>query len=119
MPHAMPHAMPHPTRLDPATSAVLVVDVQEKLMVKIPGADAIVRNIGFLLDAASVESIVSGVGRAIAAFRHPRFGTVRRRVMRLDVSWDRPGRRYAQLYRQLTQVEPTAAAASAAVNEGA
>jgi nicotinamidase-related amidase len=49
--------MPHATRLDPATSAVLVVDVQEKLMAKIPNADAIVRNIAFVLDAAPVLGI--------------------------------------------------------------
>jgi hypothetical protein len=34
--------------------------------------------------------------------------------MRLDVSWDRPGRRYAQLYRQLVQQEPAGAVAIAA-----
>ncbi|NUP08098.1 MAG: glycogen synthase [Polyangiaceae bacterium] len=58
---------------------------------------------GFLLDPPSPDSLTSGVGRAIAAFRHPRFGTVRRRIMRVDVSWDRPARRYVQLYRQLAQ----------------
>ena len=31
--------MPHPTRMTPDESAVLVVDVQEKLMVKIPAAE--------------------------------------------------------------------------------
>lgn len=66
--------MPHPTRLDPATSAVLVVDVQEKLMVKIPGADAMVRNIAFLLDAAplvgaevfATEQYPKGLGPTVA-----------------------------------------------------
>jgi starch synthase len=29
----------------------------------------------------------------------PRWGALRRRVMRLDVGWDRPARRYAIVYR--------------------
>jgi len=66
--------MPHPTRLDPATSTVLVVDVQEKLMVKIPDAAAIVRNIAFLVDAApllgvevlATEQYPKGLGPTVA-----------------------------------------------------
>jgi starch synthase len=58
---------------------------------------------GFLLEGDTADAIVGGVGRALTAFRHPRFAAVRRRVMRLDVSWDRPGRRYAQAYKQLVQ----------------
>jgi len=57
---------------------------------------------GFLMDGVSEDALVSGVGRALAAFAHPRFLAVRRRVMRLDTSWERPARRYMQLYRQLT-----------------
>ena len=34
----------------------------------------------------------------------PAFARLRRRVMRLDVAWDRPARRYAQLYRKLLPV---------------
>ena len=49
--------MPHPTRMAPDESAVLVVDVQEKLMVKIPGAEALVRNIAFLIDAAALAGV--------------------------------------------------------------
>ncbi len=49
--------MPHPTRMAPHESAVLVVDVQEKLMVKIPGAAAIVRNIAFVIDAAGLAGV--------------------------------------------------------------
>lgn len=44
--------MPHPTRLSAADTALLVIDVQERLMPKILDADAIVRNIAFLIDAA-------------------------------------------------------------------
>lgn len=58
---------------------------------------------GFLLDPPSADAIVSGVGRALAAYRHPRFSTLRRRVMRVDVGWDRPARRYEKLYKQVVQ----------------
>lgn len=44
--------MPHPTQMSPADTALLVVDVQERLMTKIPDAAALVRNIAFLIDAA-------------------------------------------------------------------
>jgi nicotinamidase-related amidase len=49
--------MPHPTRMAPAETAVLVVDVQEKLMVKIPGAAVLTRNIAFALDAAKLLGV--------------------------------------------------------------
>jgi nicotinamidase-related amidase len=44
--------MPHPTQMSAGDTGLLVVDVQEKLMVKIPAADALVRNIAFLIDSA-------------------------------------------------------------------
>ena len=50
--------MSHPTRMAPHETAVLVVDVQEKLMPKIVGAGDIVRNIGFVLDAAPLVGVV-------------------------------------------------------------
>ncbi|MBL8744233.1 MAG: glycogen synthase, partial [Myxococcales bacterium] len=59
---------------------------------------------GFLIDAATEDALVGGVGRALAAFTHPRFSSLRKRVMRLDLSWERPARRYMQLYRQLGQL---------------
>src|SRR4051794_35115260 len=46
--------MPHPTQMSAAHTALLVIDVQGKLMTKIPGAAALVRNIAFLIDAARV-----------------------------------------------------------------
>src|ERR1700722_4376113 len=49
--------MPHPMQLAQSRSAFLVIDVQEKLMVKIPGAQAQIRNIGFLIDAARLLDI--------------------------------------------------------------
>jgi nicotinamidase-related amidase len=66
--------MPHTTQLSPGRSALLVVDVQEKLMVKIPSAQAIIRNIGFLIDAArllelpvsATEQYPKGLGPTVA-----------------------------------------------------
>lgn len=56
---------------------------------------------GFLYDEPSVEGLVGGVQRAIAASTSPRWGALRRRVMRLDLGWDRPARRYVQVYRSV------------------
>jgi nicotinamidase-related amidase len=39
-------------RLRPENSVVVVIDIQDKLLVKIPTAAALVRNAGFLIDAA-------------------------------------------------------------------
>jgi nicotinamidase-related amidase len=44
--------MPHPTQMSAADTGLLVIDVQEKLMARIPAADAVVRNIAFLIDSA-------------------------------------------------------------------
>jgi nicotinamidase-related amidase len=38
-------------------TGLLVIDVQEKLMVKIPGADALIRNIAFLIDGAKLLGV--------------------------------------------------------------
>jgi nicotinamidase-related amidase len=46
--------MAHATKMSAGDTALLVVDVQEKLMVKIPSATALVRNIAFLIDAAEL-----------------------------------------------------------------
>jgi nicotinamidase-related amidase len=44
--------MPHPTQMSAADSALLVIDVQDKLMAKIPSAESLTRNIAFLIDGA-------------------------------------------------------------------
>jgi nicotinamidase-related amidase len=44
--------MAHPTQMSAGDTGLVVIDVQEKLMTKIPGAPALVRNIAFLIDAA-------------------------------------------------------------------
>ncbi len=56
---------------------------------------------GFLFDEGSVEQLVGALQRALSAYGSSRFVELRRRVMRLDLGWERPARRYQQLYRQL------------------
>lgn len=46
-----------PPRLTPLHSALLVIDVQDKLLVKMPDAPALVRDVGFLIDAAKLLHI--------------------------------------------------------------
>src|SRR5579871_4953377 len=67
--------MPHPTQMSAADTGLLVIDVQDKLLAKIPGADALVRNVTFLMDAAKLlgmpiqatEQYPKGLGPSIAA----------------------------------------------------
>ncbi len=56
---------------------------------------------GFLYDKPTATALLGGVQRAVAAMGSPRWAALRRRVMRLDLGWDRPARRYAGVYRQL------------------
>lgn len=49
--------MAHPLQMTAWDTGLLVIDVQEKLMVKIPNADALVRNISFLIDGARLLSL--------------------------------------------------------------
>jgi nicotinamidase-related amidase len=49
--------MPHATQLSATDTAVLVIDVQEKLISKIFDHVALVRNIAFLLDAAKLLAV--------------------------------------------------------------
>jgi nicotinamidase-related amidase len=66
--------MPHPTQLSARESALLVIDVQERLMVKIPAAESITRNIAFLIDVARIleveiagtEQYPKGLGPTVA-----------------------------------------------------
>jgi starch synthase len=56
---------------------------------------------GFLFEDATADSLLGAAERAIAARTLPRWPGLVRRAMRLDRSWDRPARRYDQLYRAL------------------
>src|SRR5947209_1171808 len=44
--------MAHPTQMSAGDTGLLVIDVQEKLLPKIPDAGALVRNAAFLVDGA-------------------------------------------------------------------
>lgn len=55
---------------------------------------------GFLFDGAETDALVGAAARAFSAYGSPGHARLRRRVMRLDVSWERVARRYAQLYRR-------------------
>jgi starch synthase len=58
---------------------------------------------GFLFDDAEPAALLGAVARALTAYASEEgFARLRRRVMRLDLGWDRPARRHAQLYRRLT-----------------
>jgi nicotinamidase-related amidase len=66
--------MPHPTQMSAADTALLVIDVQEKLMATIPQAGAVIGNIAFLVDAArllqmpvlATEQYPKGLGPTVA-----------------------------------------------------
>ncbi len=58
---------------------------------------------GFLFDDATVDGLVGATERAVAARVHARWPALVRRVMRLDRGWERPARRYEQVYRALTK----------------
>src|SRR5262245_9582574 len=68
--------MPPPTPM-PADTSLLVIDMQEKLVPKIHGADAVVRNVSFLIDGArllglpvqATEQYPKGLGPTVAALR--------------------------------------------------
>lgn len=69
--------MPHATQMSAGDTALLVIDVQEKLVPKILDADPLVRNIGFLTDAARLlnmpvqctEQYPRGLGETVAELR--------------------------------------------------
>jgi starch synthase len=61
---------------------------------------------GFLF--ASGEEALAATQRGIAALALGGWSGLRRRIMRLDVSWDRPARRMVQLYRQAASVSVSA-----------
>jgi starch synthase len=56
---------------------------------------------GFLFDEPTADLLYAAVQRAIAAFATDRWPALRRRVMRLDRGWERAGRQYEQVYRNL------------------
>ena len=69
---------------------------------------------GFLFDGPTVENLVGAAQRAVSAMSQPRWPALRKRVMRLDLGWDKPARRYAQLYKSLVAPAKPAAASTSA-----
>lgn len=61
--------------------------------------DALETGTGFLFEKATGTALLAAVQRGLAAMTSPRWSGLRRRVMRLDLGWDRPARRYLQVYR--------------------
>ncbi len=55
---------------------------------------------GFVFDRMTQRALIGAVQRAIAAYASPAWPRLVRRVMRLDLAWDRAARRYLQVYRQ-------------------
>ncbi len=66
--------MPYPTQMSAVDTGLLIIDVQEKLMAKIPNAAVLVRNVRFLIDAArlldmpvqATEQYPRGLGSTVA-----------------------------------------------------
>ena len=56
---------------------------------------------GFLFDEPTADALYAAVQRAISAYTSPRWGALRRRVMRLDRGWERAARQYEQAYKAL------------------
>ena len=56
---------------------------------------------GFLYDKPTGPQLLAAIQRAIAATTSPRWSALRRRVMRQDLGWDRPARRYVHVYRSV------------------
>jgi starch synthase len=83
--------------------ALPIACAQGGLIDTIVDADAALETgTGFLFDSDSTDELVGAVERAVAAYLSPGWPRLRRRAMRLDLSWDRAARRYAQVYRQAT-----------------
>jgi starch synthase len=55
---------------------------------------------GFVYGESTPEALLGACARGLSAYTSSRWSSLRRRVMRLDLAWDRPARRYVQVYRQ-------------------
>jgi starch synthase len=71
-----------------------------------PRSKALETGTGFVFDQPKTEDVIATVRRALAAFELDRpFVALQKRVMQLDVSWERSARRYEHLYKGLGQSE--------------
>lgn len=55
---------------------------------------------GFLFHEPTAPALIGATQRALTALRTPVWAGLRRRVMRLDLSWERPAHRYVRVYRK-------------------
>jgi starch synthase len=58
----------------------------------------LVSGTGFLFDEPTPSALEGAVARTISAMSSPHWGELRRRMMRLDRSWERPARQYLRAY---------------------
>jgi starch synthase len=56
---------------------------------------------GFLFDDLTADALYSATSRALSAYASPRWGALRRRVMRLDRGWERAARQYEHLFKSM------------------
>jgi len=56
---------------------------------------------GFVFEEATGEALLGAIERALAARESEAWPRLVRRIMRLDRGWERPARRYEQVYRSL------------------
>jgi starch synthase len=54
---------------------------------------------GFLYSEATPEALLGAITRALAAYRNPAWPRLTRRLLRLDLSWESPARRYLKVYK--------------------
>lgn len=59
---------------------------------------ALATGTGFVFDEPTGEALAATAARAVSAMLTPRWGELRRRIMRLDRSWERPARQYLRVY---------------------
>jgi nicotinamidase-related amidase len=80
--------MPTPPRMSTADTALLVIDMQEKLLPKIAGVDHLVLNLSFLLKAARLVGIP-----VLATEQYPKGlgGTLPSLLPHLPVRWEKTG----------------------------
>lgn len=54
---------------------------------------------GFLYTEATPEALLGAITRGLAACRNPSWPRLTRRLLRLDLSWESPARRYLKVYK--------------------
>jgi starch synthase len=54
---------------------------------------------GFTYDEPTPEALLGAIQRGLVAYRHPAWSRLTRRLLRLDLSWESPARRYLKVYK--------------------